>query len=125
MELPLIRQLTATPLVRAQKKMIRLIMNAGYRDHSTPLFKEANIIPFHDLYMYRLLRCTHSANKNCFEYLALSNLQSQNYNYPVRSQQQFKIPFVRHEYSRQSLKYTVPVYLNQFMPQQDWSTGRL
>jgi len=50
---------TATPLVRAQNKMLRLIMNAGYSDHSTPLFKEASIIPFHDLYMYRLLRCTH------------------------------------------------------------------
>ena len=36
------------PLIIQQKRTIRTICNAGYRDHTDPLFKRLNLLKFHD-----------------------------------------------------------------------------
>ena len=37
------------PLIVAQKKVIRLVYNVGYRDHITSLFKNLQVLKFEDI----------------------------------------------------------------------------
>jgi hypothetical protein len=41
------------------KEAIRIISNAGYRDHTIPLFKEKRILPLDDLIKYSILKFMH------------------------------------------------------------------
>ena len=42
------------PLILQQKRTIRTISNAGYIDHTEPLFKQHNLLKFQDIYHYQL-----------------------------------------------------------------------
>jgi hypothetical protein len=110
-----------------QKKICRLIANAGRLDHAAPLMKLYNIIPFSEIYMYKLLRSIHSSNRNHTKYIPFCDLTLQEYNFPSRHQVKYKIPFIYQEYySRQSLKYQAPTLLNQNSNiHDDWSAGKL
>jgi hypothetical protein len=103
------------PIVIQQKKICRAITNAGRHDHAAPLLSSLKIIPFIDLYMYRLLRCIHSSNINSDKYLIMCDLIDQVYNYPVRHQVKYKVPLTTKEYLRQSLTYTSPHFLNMYV----------
>ncbi len=39
-----------------QKEAIRIVCNAGYRDHTNPLFKQIGILPLDDLIKYSNLK---------------------------------------------------------------------
>jgi hypothetical protein len=43
-----------------QKEAIRTISNAGYRDHTSPLFKQSKVLPLDDMIKYSKLRFMHS-----------------------------------------------------------------
>ena len=45
-----------------QKAAIRIVANAGYRDHTSPLFKELKILPFEQLCKYEALKFMHNFN---------------------------------------------------------------
>jgi hypothetical protein len=51
---------TLKPLKLKQKEAIRIICNAGYRDHTGPLFKRLGILPFDELVTYSQLKFMHS-----------------------------------------------------------------
>ena len=42
------------PLIIQQKRTIRTITNAGYRDHTGPLFKQLNLLNLVDIYKFQL-----------------------------------------------------------------------
>ena len=44
-----------SPLIILQKKVVRIFMKSGRRDHTLPLFKKLNILPFNSLYVYNML----------------------------------------------------------------------
>ena len=47
-----------------QKEAIRVICNAGYRDHTVPLFKSLKILPFDELVKFSILEFMHSFTHN-------------------------------------------------------------
>jgi hypothetical protein len=47
-----------------QKEAIRVICNAGYRDHTAPLFKQLKILPFDELVKFSILKFMHSFTHN-------------------------------------------------------------
>ena len=49
-----------TPLKLKQKQAIRTICNAGYRDHTGPLFKKLGILPLDNLIQYSQLKFMHA-----------------------------------------------------------------
>jgi hypothetical protein len=51
---------TLNPLILKQKQAIRTISNAGYRDHTGPLFSELKILPIDQLIYYSKLKFMHS-----------------------------------------------------------------
>ncbi len=50
---------TLNKLKLKQKEAIRIISNAGFRDHTIPLFKEKQILPLDDLIKYSTLKFMH------------------------------------------------------------------
>ncbi len=55
------------PLIKLQKKIIRIVTNSGYFDHPQPLFKVSNILKLFDvnkiqigIYMYKSLNSTNN-----------------------------------------------------------------
>jgi len=47
-------------LVLKQKEAIRIISNAGFREHTEPLFKKLKILPFEQLCKYSVLKFMHN-----------------------------------------------------------------
>jgi hypothetical protein len=43
-----------------QKAAIRIVCNAGHRDHTNPLFKCLGILPLNELIKYSYLKCMHN-----------------------------------------------------------------
>ena len=43
------------PLITFHKRIIRIICDAGYRDHTSPLYKKLKILKFEDIYKFNLL----------------------------------------------------------------------
>ena len=51
---------TLKPLIIKQKQAIRTISNAGYRDHTAPLFFRHKILPVNDLITYCRIKFMHN-----------------------------------------------------------------
>jgi hypothetical protein len=47
-------------IIVMQKKVIRVICNAGYNEHSEPLFEQINILPFEKMVIYAKSLLTHA-----------------------------------------------------------------
>ena len=70
---------TLSPLIIMQKKIIRIICDAGYIDHTTPLFHELGILKFLDIYDFNLLVHMHKSILR-EEYCQTHNLNTRNRN---------------------------------------------
>ena len=55
---------TLNKLRLKQKEAIRVISNAGYRDHTSPLFRTLNVLPLDQLIQFAALKFMHSFNFN-------------------------------------------------------------
>ncbi len=55
---------TLNRLKLKQKEAIRIISNAGYRDHTNPLFKQSGILPLENLVKYSNLKFMHKYTHN-------------------------------------------------------------
>ncbi len=55
---------TLNKLVLKQKEAIRIVCNAGYRDHTIPLFKQHGILPLFDLIKFSNLKFMHRFSYN-------------------------------------------------------------
>lgn len=91
------------PVFRLQKKIIRIITNSDYFDHTQPLFKNNNILKVFDvhrlqiaIYMFKMI---HSNNN--------LTLQPQ-HNYPTRTRDNLRIPQHNLTLYQHSLSYLGP-----------------
>jgi hypothetical protein len=78
-----------------QKEAIRVISNAGYRDHTQPLFKKEKILPLDEMIKYSKLRFMHSFTHHnlpfSFEQLWMLN-RDINQNRILRNANNLQIP---------------------------------
>ena len=95
------------PLLRLQKKIIRIITNSYHLEHTQPLFKDTNILNLFDLnkvqiaiYMFNILKSTHN-----------TTLQPQ-HNYLTRTRENLTTPQHNLTIFRHSLSYSGPVLWN-------------
>ena len=81
-----------------QKRAIRVICNAGFLDHTQPLFFNKSILKIDDLYKHSL---------GCYLYSNQDLLASYVYshNYPTRNRDQFLAPIPRLRSTEQSVIY--------------------
>ena len=66
-----------SPLIVQHKHTIRTLSNAGYREHTNPLFKQLGLLKFPDIYKFHLLVYMFKAMSKG-EYAPLHNLSTRN-----------------------------------------------
>ena len=98
------------PLFRLQKKIIRIITNSDYFEHTQPLFKNNNILKLFDInrlliaiYMFKLKHNTPDITN--------TTVQPQ-HNYPTRNREHFIIPAHNLTIYQHSLSYQGPKIWN-------------
>ena len=86
-------------LITLQKKLIRIITNSDYLDHTTPLFKLTDILPLDKLHSYLLA-------VHMFKKLSVNSSQyAVNHNYSTRKRSNIPVPFHRLSVSQHSVSY--------------------
>ena len=93
------------PLNVQHKRTIRIIANAGYRDHTEPIFKNLNLLKLCDIYKYSLLAYMHDKVSND------GHVASHNLN--TRSRFQLRPKFHRLSLSQHAVSYTGPTEWNK------------
>ena len=102
------------PLKTLQKKAVRIVSNSGYREHTTPLFKQLKILPINELIKFNC--CKFMFDYKCNKTPEIFNNTWQ-YNYDVhnhvtRNANNFAILHAQHNYIRDSPKYMFPRLFN-------------
>jgi hypothetical protein len=100
---------TVNPLIIAQKKLIRVIMNKGRRFPSRPLFITLKIMPMRHLYIFRVLRIFYLRSGNV---IGQANIYSQS----LRTTNRIGVPRPYKESFRRSFSYLAPKLFNWLPP---------
>lgn len=91
------------PLFRLQKRIIRIITNSDYFDHTQPLFKETRILKLFDLNKLQI---------GIFMYKQLNNgnvsTQQSLHDYPTRTRDHLRVPLHNLTLFQHSLAYSGP-----------------
>ena len=107
------------PLIRLQKKVVRILSSSNYLAHTSPLFKNLEILKLNDIYKFKVMEHMYKTLVlNKYPLLKSTILQSQiNHNYNTRNNK-YSIPHIRIEKCRRSLLYqglnlwnTLPVFM--------------
>ena len=104
------------PLITFHKRIIRIICDAGYRDHTNPLYKKLNILKFEDIYKYNVLIYMFKARREG-EYLV-------EHNRVTRNRDIARSTYHRTELSQHAVSYTGPKIWNS-MPSNVTSIQKL
>ena len=105
-------------LFKLQKKAIRIVNCEKYNAHTSPLFRNDNILKLRDM-------CALHDLKFCFKYvhgllpeyfLNKISMDVVSHAYATRQTGQLKVPAVRHEFARNAIKYRFPVMFNNMPP---------
>ena len=95
------------PLFRLQKKIIRIISNHGYFDHTQPLFKSMNILKLFDINKLQIgIYIYISVNRGNMTALL------PNHNYPTRTREYLRVPQHSLSLFQHSLSYSGPKIWN-------------
>jgi hypothetical protein len=108
-------------ILTSQKKAIRIISSKPSHAHTSPLFKNLNILPFNLMTKYAKLNFTHSVVYNycpaSFTNTWTTNLtqnltQNPNYDRDLRNNNQIFVPHPRIELFKKSPLYSIPTVWN-------------
>ena len=102
-------------LFKLQKKAVRIISNAKYNAHTNPLFRKLNLLKMEDictLHDYKF--CYKLINKMVPEYFIsiLNSVGTSIHDHETRHAADFRLPAVRHEFARDSIRYRFPSTYN-------------
>ena len=94
-------------IVKIQKKVVRVVANAGYLDHTSILYKELMILKVSDLFTYQILIYMHKTINNSYDVDLRDDLvqHSESHSYATRNSYMYVIPRVFKFTSRHSIEY--------------------
>ena len=102
-------------LARIQKKIIRIITNSKYNEHTEPLFKELKLLKvnhicaLHELkFCYKLMRTL--LPEYFMDYVPIR--QRENHRYNTRNSNNFQLLRVKHTFAKNNIRYKIPNLLN-------------
>ena len=95
------------PLFRLQKKIIRIITNSGYFDHTQPLFKDTQILKLFDINKLQIAVFMYKSTNTDY----ITTLLPQ-HNYPTRSRDNLRVPQHNLSLFQRSLAYSGPKIWN-------------
>ena len=92
------------PLLLLQKRVVRIISGAGYRDHTDPLFINLSLLKLEDIHKLELLKFVHSQLNiaTVINFDAVSAVHHQN----LRSQNMLRLPQPRSEATKRFVAYS-------------------
>jgi hypothetical protein len=98
-----------------QKKIIRIISSAKYREGTEPLFKNLGILPLQNLYEYRMLMFLYKYHNNLVPTILLDffTRNNINHNYLTRNANAFRVPNFTYEGFKRSIIYNGIVIYNK------------
>ena len=103
------------PLFRLQKKIIRIITNSDYFEHTQPLFKNNKLLKLFDINKIEIAIYMHKLQHNPHNITNIT-LQPQ-HNYPTRTRDNLNIPAHNLTVYQHSLSYLGPKTWNAVPPQ--------
>ena len=106
-------------LVSAQKKALRIINFSGAQDHSTPIFKELNVLKIQDVIKLNNIILTHKVlnsniPSNLLNFLSLSN-NSHSYETTFSSIGSVCLPTIKTNTGRHSVRYQCAISWNAIL----------
>ena len=96
------------PLVVLQKRAVRTISDAGFRDHTSPIFKQLKLLKIQDIYNFQLGMYMYKAQQRG-EYTPQSLVHTRRSNLP-------RHPLRRLTSTQHSISYAGPLFWNQLPP---------
>ena len=96
------------PLVRLQKRIIRIITGQNFLAHSSPLFRSTNILKIHDIHKFILGTAGFNSD----------NIRHALPSHHVNTRNRYRInpPFQRLTICQQSASYSIPYFWNSLPP---------
>ena len=102
-------------LARLQKKLVRIITNSRYNEHTEPLFKQLKLLKVsHICMLHELKFCYKLKHFLLPEYFAdfIPPRQSDNHRYSTRSSNSYQVLRVKHVFAKNNIRYKIPHLLN-------------
>ena len=98
------------PLTELQKKAIRIITFSPFRTHSSPLFKELNLLKFPDIVQFCTVLFMHQYHCDTLPIIFTDFFKEHKHNYNTRlsSKSTFALPKVRTNYGIFNIRYCGP-----------------
>ena len=98
-----------------QKKILRIMFNVNFRDHTERLYKEANILDVYQLYVYNvclfMYKHSHKLLPRLFD--NMFEIVHNVHPYPTRSNSLYVLPYCRTELRKKSIVYNGAYYFNK------------
>jgi hypothetical protein len=105
------------PLIKIQKRTVRIITFAKFREHTAPIFQLLNLLNISKIYLQRvslfMFKLNHDMLPKCFEQFCIRNTAYHNYN--TRNQLKYHIPLVNSSIYQRSLIYRGVKIWNYFI----------
>ena len=102
-----------------QKKALRIIHKEHYLQHTDPLFKQSNILKVHDLYKLAQMKFYKKhLSQQLPQYLQSIPFYRNNvyHSYDTRTSDNLRPPNTKTDYSRTTIRYTIPNFINSLSP---------
>ena len=107
------------PLITLQKRIIRIIKSANFRDHTAPLFKSLKLLPFNDIFTASVAKLMFKIMKNLtpgfFRDMFVLNANIHHHN--TRQSHELHIPRARTNIGKQSFRHTGVMIWNKIINQ--------
>ena len=106
------------PLFLIQKKVVRMITFSSFRQHTLPLFNKLQILNIYQLTSFKICIFMHKYENDALPlnfkhmFTRVNNVHS----YNTRQTQHFRIPIIRNNYVKHSLKYFAIKLYNHIIP---------
>ena len=92
-------------LIRQQKKILRLIGDKHYLEHTDPLFKQYNLLKINDIYKLNVLTYIHKKN--------IGSIYHTTHSYDTRNSNSFRPTFQRLSKTQNSIDFVGPKFWNE------------
>lgn len=102
-------------IYKLQKKAIRIIVKEKYNAHTTPIFKNLHLLKATDVCLLHELKLCYKLENNLLPHYFQNNLavrQSQFHHHNLRSNSNYELPNIKHEFAKMSVSYIIPATYN-------------
>ena len=101
-------------LIHLQKRIVRMMTNSSYREHTTPLFHSLKILKLNDIYIYQVALLIFKNSNNCLPPSISNNFKNRSeiHSHSTRSAYNIHIPLMRTSFAKRTILFQGPKIWN-------------